>query len=409
MESNSPASIRPKTLREVRHYGKGSYRVTASSLKSGRRPLPLATFLSTLWPMRAPNFKHLQKLSLTVSPDAAGARLDKFLAQSYPDYSRTLLATLIKDGCVAIAGVKPAKVKPSLKLEGGEQVNIELPAIEEIDLEPENIPIEIIYEDDSLVVVNKQAALSCHPPRAGKGGTLANALLFHFVSLSGKGSARPGIVHRLDADTTGVIVCAKDDSAHFKLSRQFEQRSVRKEYLALVRGEISDDKGLIDKPIERDPNHREMMRIGAGAGRNAVTEYEVIERFVGYTFVRCLPRTGRTHQIRVHLACIGHPVISDRLYSKRLFLTLAELEVRPHEPGEPPLIARQALHAAKLSFNHPQTDQPMTFEAPLPEDFRRALEAIRRTRSGPRAVAGEFPQANEAFSTGEAVELEEDE
>jgi 23S rRNA pseudouridine1911/1915/1917 synthase len=326
--------------------------------------------------MKAPNFKNMQKLSAEVPAEAAGARLDKFLATHWADYSRTLLATLVREGGVSIEGIKPAKVKPALKLEGGERISIELPAIEEMDLEPEDIPLNIIFEDDAIIVINKQAALSCHPPRTGKGGTLANALLFHFNQLSGKGSVRPGIVHRLDADTTGVIVCAKDDSAHFKLSRQFEQREVKKEYLAIVRGVVKLNRDVIDKRIERDPNNREMMRIGS-EGRAAVTEYEVIERFKAFTYVRCMPRTGRTHQIRVHLACIGYPVISDRLYSKRNFLTRSEIMGTLAAPGEAPLIARQALHAARLSFTHPITGLPVSFEVPPPEDFATTLEALR--------------------------------
>lgn len=325
----------------------------------------------------APNFKHLTKFELLVPPQSAGLRLDKFLAQQFSNYSRTLLAALVKDGCVRVGQLKPNKVKPALKLEGGEAISLELPAIEELDLEPQEIPLHILFEDDAIVVVNKQAALACHPPRAGQGGTLANALLFHFEALSGKGSARPGIVHRLDADTTGVMVCAKDDSAHFKLARQFEQRSVTKEYLTIVRGVVKADRDVIDKPIERDPNHREMMRVGAGSGRNAVTEYEVLERFAGFTFLRCRPRTGRTHQIRVHLNCVGHPVVSDRLYSRRPFLTLSEIQGRTPDAGEPPLIARQALHAARLGFEHPVTGLRVQFEAPLAEDMERCLAALR--------------------------------
>lgn len=349
--------------------------------------------------MRAPNFKHLQKLSVEVAAEGAGQRLDKFMAQHWPDYSRTLLATLIREGAVNIEGVKPSKVKPAFKLEGGERINVELPALEDLDLEPEEIPLSIIHEDDAIVVINKQAALSCHPPRAGKGGTLANALLFHFNTLSGKGSIRPGIVHRLDADTTGVIVCAKDDSAHFKLARQFERREVRKEYLALVRGAVKLERDVIDKPIERDPNHREMMRVGA-SGRAAVTEYEVAERFSAFTLLRCKPRTGRTHQIRVHLACIGHPVVSDRLYSRRQFLTLSEVRGEQAAPGEAPLIARQALHAARLEFLHPVTGLAASFEAPLPEDFQQTLAALRGQQVTPHVAtqataAAEIPDEDD--------------
>ncbi|NUO15952.1 MAG: RluA family pseudouridine synthase [Planctomycetaceae bacterium] len=352
-------------------------------------------------PVLAPNFKHLKKFDVLVPPQSAGLRLDKFLALQFSDYSRTLLAALVKDGCVRVGNLKPNRIKPALKLEGGEAISLELPAIEELDLEAEEIPLHILFEDDAIIVVNKQAALACHPPRAGRGGTLANALVFHFEALSGKGSARPGIVHRLDADTTGVMVCAKDDSAHFKLARQFEQRSVSKEYLTLVRGVVRADREVIDKPIERDPNHREMMRVGAGTGRSAVTEYEVLERFAGFTFLRCRPRTGRTHQIRVHLNCIGHPVVSDRLYSRRPFLSLSEIQGRAPEPGEPPLIARQALHAARLSFEHPVTGLRVQFEAPLADDMERCLAAL-------RGCAVEVPPLSVAAEGADPVE-EEDE
>jgi 23S rRNA pseudouridine1911/1915/1917 synthase len=341
----------------------------------------------------------MQKLSAEVAAEGVGLRLDKFMALRWPDYSRTLLATLIREGLVSIEGVKANKIKPALKLEGGERISVELPALEEMDLEPEAIPLSVIHEDDAIVVINKQAALSCHPPRAGKGGTLANALLFHFNTLSGKGTIRPGIVHRLDADTTGVMVCAKDDSAHFKLARQFERREVRKEYLALVRGAVRLERDVIDKPIERDPNHREMMRVGA-SGRAAVTEYEVAERFSAFTLLLCKPRTGRTHQIRVHLACIGHPVVSDRLYSRKPFLTLSEVRGEQPTPGEGPLIARQALHAARLEFVHPVTGLSASFEAPLPEDLSLTLAALRgeevRAPQGVAAFSGrEEPDEDE--------------
>ncbi|MCC6572687.1 MAG: RluA family pseudouridine synthase [Planctomycetes bacterium] len=329
--------------------------------------------------MLAPNFKRLEKIELTAAAEHAGMRLDKFLATTCADHSRSLLAMLVKEGYVEVEGVKPNKIKPALKLEGGEKIRLELPRIENIDLQPEDIPLDILFEDDAIVVINKPPALACHPPRAGSGGTLANALLFHFGKMSAPGTIRPGIVHRLDADTTGVIVCAKDESAHFKLARQFEQRTVEKEYRALVHGEFKEDSGAIDLPIERDPHHRERMRVGHGEdARPAVTNWSVIERFRGFTLLRCMPKTGRTHQIRVHLAHISRPVVADRHYSAEKQLMLADLEVRVPAPGEAPLIARQALHAAKLTFDHPVTGERVTFEALLPEDFQRALDAVRR-------------------------------
>ncbi|MCL4731706.1 MAG: RluA family pseudouridine synthase, partial [Planctomycetes bacterium] len=246
-----------------------------------------------------PDFKRLERSTLTVPPAANGARLDVFLHEQWPDYSRTLLAQLVKDGHVEVAGLSPARVKPSLKLEAGMTITIERPGLTAAqDLEPEDIPLDILFEDDAIVVINKPAALAVHPARAGMGGTLANALLFHLRQVSKADTFRPGIVHRLDADTSGVIVCAKDESAHFKLAEQFEQRGVEKEYLALVRGRLRDESGVIDKPIGRHPDHYEMQRVHPD-GKPAVTEYEIAERFRKFTLLRLRPRSGRTHQLRV--------------------------------------------------------------------------------------------------------------
>src|SRR5690606_15321892 len=211
---------------------------------------------------------------------------------------------------------------------------------------------------------------------AGRGGTLANALLFHVKQLSKPDPIRPGIVHRLDADTSGVIVCAKDESAHFKLARQFEQRTVEKEYVAIVRGRMKEPTGVIDKPIGRHPDHYEMQRVHP-QGKQAVTAWEVLETFKRFSLLRLKPATGRTHQLRVHLAAINHPIVGDRLYSNKPPLTRSEVEGREAEPGEPPLIARQALHAARLEFEHPRSGERVSFEAPLPEDMQRTLEALR--------------------------------
>lgn len=332
-----------------------------------------------------PNFKKLETASLTVPESAEGQRLDRYLAGVWPDYSRTLLASMIKDGLVQVEGLKPAKVKPSLKLESGWVLTVEKPALEEPSLEPEDIPLDVLYEDESIIVINKPADLAVHPPKAGRGGTLVNALLFHFKQLS-PDPIRPGIVHRLDADTSGVIVCAKDESAHFKLAKQFEERTVRKEYLAIIRGRL-EARGVIDKPIARHPDHYEMQRVHP-SGKNAVTEFEVIEQWKRFSYVRLHPKTGRTHQLRVHLAAINHPIVGDRLYSRRPPLTRSEVLGQRPTPGEEPLIARQALHAAGIEFDHPRTGERMRFEAPLPEDMQRTLAALRESRntSGPDPV-----------------------
>ena len=337
--------------------------------------------------MRVPNFRKLEPVTLTAEESAAGVRLDRYLTTLWPDYSRTLLARLIRDGRVEIKGVSPAKVKPSMKLEGGERISVEKPVIEEMELEPEEIPLSILHEDEAIIVIDKQAGLAVHPPRVGMGGTLANALLFHLQSTAKTGDERPGIVHRLDADTTGVIVCAKDESAHFKLGRQFELREVTKEYLALVRGRMKAESGVIDKPIGRHPDHYEMQRVHP-SGKAAVTEWEVAERFRRFTLLRVRPKTGRTHQIRVHLSTIGHPVVSDRLYSRRPALTQSEVEGRDPEVGEPSLTGRQALHAHSLAFTHPRTDERVSFTAQLPADFSRALEALRAAQAWTERPAG---------------------
>lgn len=327
-----------------------------------------------------PDFKQLSRDQLAVPEDADGMRLDRFLARQWPDYSRTLLAALVKEGHVSIEGIGAARVKPALKLEAGMQLTIERPALVESSLAPEDIPLEVIVEDEAIVVINKPADLPVHPPKAGRGGTLANALLFHVKQLS-PDPVRPGIVHRLDADTSGVIVCAKDESAHFKLSRQFEQRTVEKEYLAIVRGRMKEDSGVIELAIDRHPDHYEMQRVHA-QGKAAVTHWQVLETFKRFSFLRLTPRTGRTHQLRVHLSAINHPIVGDRLYSRKPPLTRSEIEGREPEPGEAPLIARQALHASRLTFDHPRSGERMTYEAPLPQDMQRTLEALRERGGG---------------------------
>lgn len=329
-----------------------------------------------------PNFRKLEATQLTVQQADAGQRLDRFLASQWPDYSRTLLADMIRDGLVNIADLPPTKLKPALKLETGQVITVQKPALEQLDLEAEDIPLEILFEDEALIVINKPADLAVHPPKAGRGGTLANALLHHFKQLSRTDPIRPGIVHRLDADTSGVIICAKDESAHFKLAKQFEERSVNKQYLAIARGRMKEATGVIDMPIGRHPDHYEMQRVHPD-GKPAVTEWEVLETFKRFTYLRLKPRSGRTHQLRVHLATINHPIVGDRLYSRKPPLTMSEVLGEEPKPGEAPLIARQALHAASIEFEHPRSGERIKFEAPLPADFERALNALRSTGRKP--------------------------
>jgi 23S rRNA pseudouridine1911/1915/1917 synthase len=258
---------------------------------------------------------------------------------------------------------------------------------------PQDIPLAILHEDDAIVVVDKPAGMIVHPAKGHWEGTLASALAHHFGPLSGRGGpTRPGIVHRLDRDTSGVIVVAKNDQAHDALAAQFKSRRVEKEYLAIVVGVPDRDRDVIAEPIGDHPTHREKKAIRRedSSGREAVTEYEVVERFAGYALVRARPKTGRTHQIRLHLAHIGCPVLCDRLYGGRAKIT--ELELIPRDTiahdnrlsrqaAEVALLERQALHAHRLAFSHPTSGARVQFEAPLPADMKRALAALRRWRA----------------------------
>ncbi|HLX61468.1 MAG TPA: RluA family pseudouridine synthase [Planctomycetota bacterium] len=305
------------------------------------------------------------ELEFILPPEHAGKRIDVAVAACRPSMSRTYAGRLFRDGAILING---KQAKPSAKARGGELVSIDLPEPETIEARPEDIPLNIIFEDRDIVVVNKPAGMVTHPSAGHSSGSLVNALLFHCKDLSSiNGSLRPGIVHRLDMDTSGVIVAAKNDAAHRSLADQFAERIVKKEYLALCRGDPPRDVFFCDGRIGRHPTRRTEMTIlkGAAEGRDAYTDFQVVERFKGPLFlVRALPRTGRTHQIRVHLAKSGYPILADALYGKEA--TLPELD-----------LTRQALHAAKLSFNHPATNARVTFEAPLAEDIQAALTRAR--------------------------------
>lgn len=319
-----------------------------------------------------------------VKPRTDGRRIDAYLASRFIDYSRSVLQKVIDAGAVEVNG-RP--VRASYKIRAGDKIRISLPPLHDPTPAAEDIPIEVVYEDEYLTVVNKPADMVTHPSRGNWGGTLANAIQFHFDRLSSiAGEDRPGIVHRLDRDTTGLIVVAKDDLAHRRLGLQFEHREVHKEYMAIVYGVPNRDSDYIEKPIGFHPLVREKMAVRelVDGGREAVTFYEVVERFRGYALVRCKPKTGRTHQIRVHMHSIGTPIIADKPYSGRDRVTMADLEVPGAVADDPAglLIERQALHAHTLRFTHPITEQPLELVAPLPPDMARTLEALRAHRAG---------------------------
>ena len=252
------------------------------------------------------------------------------------------------------------------------------PELALLDAPPQDIPLDIIYEDRWIVAVNKPPNMVVHPSRGHQTGTLVNALAHHFEHLSEvSGPLRAGIVHRLDRDTSGVILVVKDDRVHEEIARQFEQRNVQKEYLAVCEGRLELDSDLIDLPIGRHRRNRLKMAVGGLKARTAQTVYEVAERPGNFSVVRCFPRTGRTHQIRVHFHALRHPIVADALYGRRGRLYESDLTGREHQPDEAPLISRQALHARRLTIEHPVRGGRLTFEAPAPEDIRRLLDALR--------------------------------
>ncbi len=321
-----------------------------------------------------------EPVELVVGPSQAGWRLDLFLVHHFPDYSRVHLRRVITAGGVEIDGEGG---KPSYRLRPGQRVSVVLPEIPREAPRPEPIPLEILYEDDWMAVVNKPAGMVVHPARGHWSGTLASGLQYHFggkLSTVG-GPTRPGIVHRLDRDTSGAILVAKHDLAHGKLAAQFRDRSVEKEYFALVSGSPERDRDVIDRPIGVHPRQREKMAIRRGerVSRAAETFYEVLEAFDGFAAVSVLPKTGRTHQIRVHLDHIGCPILCDRQYGGRARITRGEIRRDPADTVV--LLERQALHARRLRLSHPETAQPLEIEAPLPDDMRAVLAELRQFRT----------------------------
>ena len=286
-------------------------------------------------------------------------RLDVYLNEKFSEWSRSHVQKLIADGLITVDG---AKVKTSFKLTGGEEIFIQEVDAAELEYLPENLPIDILYEDADLIVVNKARGMTVHPADTVKNGTLVNALLYHCKDLSGiNGVKRPGIVHRLDKDTSGVMVVAKTDAAHISLAAQIKDKIATRTYLAIVHGILTDNAGIITGAIGRDKLDRKKMAI-VPDGKPAVTEFKVLERFENFTYVECKLRTGRTHQIRVHMAAIGHPLLGDTKYTAR---------------KNPFDITGQALHSHTLSLIHPTTKEQMNFTAPLPDDIKNILEILR--------------------------------
>ncbi len=321
-----------------------------------------------------------EPVELVVDPSQSGWRLDVFLAHHFPDYSRMHLRRAITAGG---ARVNEMRGEPSYRLKPGQRVRFLLPELPRKAPRAENIPLDILYEDNWLVVINKPPGMVVHPARGHWSGTLAGALQYHFrgqLSTAG-GPTRPGIVHRLDRDTSGAILVAKNDWAHAKLAAQFESQKVEKEYFALVAGVPDRDRDVIESSIGVHPHQREKMAIrpGEAFSRPARTFYEVVERFQRFAALTVRPKTGRTHQIRVHLGHISCPVLCDRQYGGRAQITHGEICGDPTDTTI--LLDRQALHARRLRLTHPEDGTPLEVEAPLPSDIRAVLDALRRCRS----------------------------
>jgi len=303
-------------------------------------------------------------------------RIDKYLHGRFSNLSRAMIQKQIAAGAVKVNG---KVVKASFKLSPGDKIEMAAPTPPSKEIMPEDIPLDIIYEDDDLIVLNKQADMIVHPARGNTHGTLVNALAFYSDELSsGLGEFRPGIIHRLDRNTTGVMVVARNDTAQWKIAKQFQNRQVKKTYLAVVHGtpELTADR--ISAPLGVHPKIREKYAIRPETGKEAITFYEVLEEFRGFSLLKLTPKTGRTHQIRVHLSYIKHPIVADDMYGGKLVYPwqLQDAESAPQDP----IISRVALHASTLEFKHPTTNEIVKFEAPLPEDMQNLLDMLRKYR-----------------------------
>lgn len=301
-------------------------------------------------------------LKFIVTDDDAGLRIDKYLSSVMPDKSRSYIQKLIKDTAVS-ADLKP--VKSNYKVNAGQNVQVCLPEPVSLDIRPENIPLDILYEDDDVILINKPKNMVVHPSAGHESHTVVNAVLYHCRgNLSTiNGVVRPGIVHRIDKDTTGVIIICKNDTAHQSLADQLKVHSITRKYHALVYNNFTEDEGTVNAPIGRSPQDRKKMAVNYKNGKEAVTHYRVLERFGKYTYIECTLETGRTHQIRVHMASIGHPLVGDSVYG----------------PSKCPFgnLEGQTLHAKVFGFVHPKTGEYMEFEAPLPEYFENLLKKLR--------------------------------
>lgn len=306
----------------------------------------------------------MNEIVMEITPEMEGERIDKCISNYLESLSRSYIQKIIKDGK---AYVNDAVVKANYKVKVDDKVQFEIPDCEEPDIPPQDIPLDILYEDKDILIVNKPKDMVVHPAPGHYEGTLVNAIMFHCKDeLSGiNGVLRPGIVHRIDKDTTGSIIICKNDEAHRKIAQQLKEHSITRKYRAIVYGRIMEEEGTVNAPIGRHPTDRKKMAINEKNGKPAVTHYKVLERFDKYTYIECQLETGRTHQIRVHMSSIHHPIVGDDVYGP----------AKCPFPG----LQGQTLHAQVLGFIHPRTGQYMEFSAPLPEYFENLLKKLRTT------------------------------
>jgi 23S rRNA pseudouridine1911/1915/1917 synthase len=310
-------------------------------------------------------------LQAVVGAEQHNLRLDRALGELFPYQSRNFLAKLVTAGKVRVNGI--AGMKPSYRVETGQEVTVEVPPAAPSSMESQDLPLTILYQDEDVAVIDKPAGLVVHPAAGHPDQTLVNALLHHVQDLSGVGGElRPGIVHRLDKDTSGVMLVAKHDDAHRKLTGAWNTEAVRKEYLALVYGTPAEDRGTIEAPIGRDPRDRKRMAVIA-EGRGAITEYELAERLRYASLLRCRLRTGRTHQIRVHMKHLGHPIVGDPVYSGPQWRGIPDKKIQRALES----MTRQALHATRITFPHPRDGRTMVLESAMPEDMQKLVELLR--------------------------------